>query len=122
MTRFREVLRLLAAHKINFIVVGGINVVLHGAPINTFDLGVVHSRDSTNVARLLVAREELAAGYRYTGGRKLKPAASRLVAKATVPQADSTGISTHRSSTLRQCRHSLEQLRIGDGGGWQTIT
>ncbi len=49
MTRFREV---LSSHSVDFIVVGGISAVLNGAPVNTFDLDIVHSRDPANVARL----------------------------------------------------------------------
>ena len=37
---------------VEFILVGGLAAVLHGAPIDTFDIHVVHSRDAANVARL----------------------------------------------------------------------
>ena len=33
--------------------------MLHGAPVTTFDLDVVHARDPENIARLLSALEEL---------------------------------------------------------------
>ena len=81
MTDFQEVLRILSTHKVDFIVVGGISAALHGAPVDTFDLDIVHSRDPGNIARLLKALEELEAEYRYTGGRKLKPAESHLASK-----------------------------------------
>ena len=81
MTRFREVLRILSTHNVDFIVVGGISAVLNGAPINTVDLDIVHSRDVANMSRLLAALDELGAEYRYTGGRKLKPAESHLVSQ-----------------------------------------
>ena len=68
-------------HGVDFIVVGGISAVLNGTPVNTLDLDIVHSRDTANIARLLVALEELGAEYRYTGGPKLKPAESHLVSK-----------------------------------------
>lgn len=55
--------------------------MLNGAPVNTFDLDIVHSRTPQNIARLLGALEELEAEYRYTGGRKLKPAESHLASK-----------------------------------------
>jgi hypothetical protein len=57
--------------------------VLHGSPVDTFDLDIVHSRDPGNIARLLKALDELEAEYRYTGGRKLKPAESHLASKDT---------------------------------------
>jgi len=81
MTRFREVLRILSAHGVDFIVVGGISAVLNGAPVNTVDLDIVHSRNTDNIGRLLNALDELGAEYRYTGGRKLKPAESHLASK-----------------------------------------
>jgi len=81
MTDFQEVLRILSTHHVDLIVVGGISAVLHGAPVSTFDLDIVHSRDPENVARLLMALKELDAEYRYAGGRKLKPAESHLASK-----------------------------------------
>jgi len=81
MTRFREVLQILSNHNVDFIVVGGISAVFNGAPVNTYDLDIVHSRDPANIARLLKALGDLEAEYRYTGGRKLKPAESHLISK-----------------------------------------
>jgi hypothetical protein len=81
MTRFREVLRILATHRVDFIVVGGISAVLNGAPVNTLDLDIVHSRELENIARLLKALDEMGAEYRDPGGRKLRPAESHLVSK-----------------------------------------
>ena len=63
--RFRTVLRTLVDHGVEFIVVGGVAAVLVGAPINTFDLDIVHSRDPENIARLLAALRELEACYRH---------------------------------------------------------
>ena len=37
------ILKILAIHRVDFIVVGGISGVLQGAPIATFDLDIVHS-------------------------------------------------------------------------------
>jgi hypothetical protein len=58
--------------------VGGVSAVLHGAPVTTFDLGIVHSRDPENVTRLLSALEELDARYRFQPERQLRPDASHL--------------------------------------------
>jgi hypothetical protein len=58
--------------------VGGVAAVLDGAPINTFDLDVVHSRNETNIARLLAVLEELDAVYRIHPERRIRPAASSL--------------------------------------------
>jgi len=61
---FLSILRTLRRAQIDFIVVGGICGVLHGAPITTFDLDLVHSRDPENVQRMLAALEILEARYR----------------------------------------------------------
>ena len=58
---FLAILRTLREHGVDFIVVGGVSAVLHGAPITTFDLDVVHARDSENVERVLQALEALEA-------------------------------------------------------------
>ena len=49
-----EILRLLAARRIDFIVVGMAAGVLRGAPTTTLDLDIVHRRSTENVSRLLV--------------------------------------------------------------------
>lgn len=77
-TDFLAILSILAEHRVEFIVVGGISAVLQGAPIATFDLDVVHSLGSENVRRLLKALAELGASYRTEGSRNLKPDASHL--------------------------------------------
>ncbi|MBS3762744.1 MAG: hypothetical protein KGZ25_05490 [Planctomycetes bacterium] len=57
----------------DFIIAGGVCAVLHGAPLSTFDLDLVHSREPDNVRRLLTALGELDAQYRDPAGRKIKP-------------------------------------------------
>ena len=52
--------------------------MLQGAPINTFDLDVVHSTDPANVDRLLGALEEMDAVYRAQPELRLRPNASHL--------------------------------------------
>ena len=76
--RFLELLRVLTLQRVDFIVVGGVSAVLHGAPVTTFDLDVVHARDPENVARLLSALDELEAVCRIRPERWLRPAESHL--------------------------------------------
>jgi hypothetical protein len=76
--RLFRTLRALRDGGVDFIVVGGVAAVLDGAPINTFDLDVVHSRNETNIARLLAVLEELDAVYRIHPERRIRPAASSL--------------------------------------------
>lgn len=71
-------LRALHAHGVEFIVVGGVCAVLHGAPIATFDLDVVHARTPANVDRLLEALKHLGATSRSHPGRTVVPGRSHL--------------------------------------------
>ena len=56
----------------------GVSAVLQGAPINTFDLDIVHSTDHENIAALLAALEQLEAYYRTQPAKRLRPQISRL--------------------------------------------
>lgn len=74
-SRGLSILRQLCDHEVDFIVVEGV-AVLEGAPINTFDIDLVHSRQPDNIARLLAALDSLEAAYRIRPD--LKPNASHL--------------------------------------------
>src|SRR5262245_47380920 len=75
---FWEALQVLADHKVDCIVVGGVGAVLQGAPINTFDLDIVHSRTPENLDRLLAALQDLDAYYRGQGTRVIRPGRSHV--------------------------------------------
>ena len=62
----------------DFIVVGGVCAALHGAPILTLDLDIVHSRKRDNIERLLKALEALEAHCRTHPEKKLRPEATHL--------------------------------------------
>jgi predicted nucleotidyltransferase len=72
------ILKTLLSHGVDFVIVGGVCAVLHGAPLATFDLDVVHSREPHNLDRLMVALEELQAHYRIPGRQDKKPGPSHL--------------------------------------------
>jgi len=75
---FLEILKILSKHKVDFIVVGGVCAVIHGAPVTTFDLDMVHSRSQDNLSRLVSALRELDASYRGRGDQRLRPELSHL--------------------------------------------
>jgi len=75
---YLAILKTLRSHGVDFVVVGGVCAVLHGAPLATFDLDVVHSREPHNLARLMAALEELHVYYRIPGRRDKKPGPSHL--------------------------------------------
>jgi len=74
-----ELLRRLADAGVEFIVVGGAAAVLHGAPITTEDLDIVHRRSPENVARLKTLLDELDARVRELANRRLPPQESALL-------------------------------------------
>ncbi len=49
---FEALLRALTSAGVAFIVVGGVAAALHGAPVATVDLDIVHRLDTENVRRL----------------------------------------------------------------------
>lgn len=75
---YLALLRTLKEHGVDFIVVGGVCAVLHGAPIATFDLDVVHSRSPENIERLLKALAALKATSRSHPEKNLVPGRSHL--------------------------------------------
>jgi hypothetical protein len=77
---FLALLRTMVEHGVDFIIVGGVSAVLHGAPITTFDLDLVHSRTPANIERLLLALKDLEACYRGQGDRLITPDSSHLAA------------------------------------------
>lgn len=76
--RFAELVALLAEHGVEFIIVGGVAGVLHGATLTTFDLDVLHRRTPENVDRLLRALARIDAVYRHDS-RRLTPGADHLL-------------------------------------------
>jgi hypothetical protein len=64
---------------VEFVVVGGLSATLNGAPVNTFDVDVVHRRSPENVDRLIPLLESLDAIYRIQPDRRLRPVRSALL-------------------------------------------
>jgi hypothetical protein len=57
--QYRTILRKLVDYGGDFIVVGGVAAVVAGAPVNTFDIDIVHSREPDNITRALKALGDL---------------------------------------------------------------
>jgi hypothetical protein len=76
---YRALLRILSEHGVEFIVVGGVCAVFHGAPVSTFDLDIVHARTPDNLQRLVAALRAVDAIYRELPERRLKPDETHLV-------------------------------------------
>ena len=61
---FRHILEVLNKHNVEYIVVGGVAAVIHGAPMTTFDLDTLVKVNSANAERLVRALSELEAHFR----------------------------------------------------------
>lgn len=85
-----SLLRELAKREVDHIVVGGMAGVLHGAPVVTADVDIVHRRTDDNVARLLRLLEDIDARLRHDD-RDLKPTASHLQGQGHVLLVTSLG-------------------------------
>jgi hypothetical protein len=59
-----RLLALLAAHDVDFVLIGGLAGALHGSPASTNDADICPSRTSDNLARLAAALVELDARIR----------------------------------------------------------
>jgi predicted nucleotidyltransferase len=75
---FLALLKTLDEHKVDFIIVGGVSAVLHGSPITTFDLDLLHSRAPENISRLLAALKKIEAIYRGLGEPRIEPTGPQL--------------------------------------------
>jgi hypothetical protein len=77
---------------VEFIVVGGAAGLLHGAPITTQDLDIVHRRTAENVERLLNLLLRLDAYMRYDlANRRLRPTAEMLAGRGQINLSTSLG-------------------------------
>lgn len=77
---------------VEFVIVGGAAGVLHGAPITTNDLDIVHRRTPANVARLLEVLQRLDATMRYDPAQRgLRPTAEMLAGTGQINLSTSLG-------------------------------
>jgi hypothetical protein len=76
---FLAALRALAERRVEFMVIGGVGAVLHGAPMTTVDLDVVHARTADNVERLHLALVKIDACYREHLPKLLRPRIADLL-------------------------------------------
>ena len=79
-----ELLRRLSDAGVEFIVVGGAAAVLHGAPITTEDVDIVHRRTAANVARLKAVLDDLKAHVRELANRKLPVSEAALAGEGHI--------------------------------------
>ena len=77
-SRFFDLLEILVRHEIDFIVVGGIAAILHGAPIMTADVDILFEAKPENIKRLVEALQRVGAYYADPIGRHFEPDVYKL--------------------------------------------
>ncbi len=75
---FIALLSLLKVHEVNFVVIGGVCAIMHGASLTTFDVDIVPERSEENLARLENALREMEAYYREHPPGRILPEAKRM--------------------------------------------
>lgn len=60
----KTILRVLRAHGVDFVVIGGLAGIARGSSYPSFDLDIVYEREDTNLERLAAALTELGAKLR----------------------------------------------------------
>ena len=78
-SKFSACLLALEKSGAEFILVGGLAAVLHGAPVQTYDVDIVYSRTADTVDRLLEVLNEIDAVFRIQPERQLRPNISHLL-------------------------------------------
>ncbi len=117
---YHAILETLRRHGVDFVIVGGVCAVLHGAPLATFDLDVVHSREPENLARLMAALKELGATYRIAGRRNRKPGLSHIASEGHQLLATRFGPldllgTVGQGSDYSELLHETVELEVGGG-------
>ena len=77
-TDFFKIFEVLAKYNVEYIIVGGVSAVLNGAPVTTYDLDIIHSREKDNLGRLMSALTELNTYYRTRRDIKIVPEVDAL--------------------------------------------
>jgi hypothetical protein len=62
--RPKAILQTLAAHEVDFVLIGGLAGMAHGSSFPSFDVDIAYARDRANLERLAAALRELSATLR----------------------------------------------------------
>jgi hypothetical protein len=92
MEQITKLLEVLSSSGVEFIVIGGAAGILHGAPVTTMDLDIVHRRTPENIAKLLDVPRKLGAYFHPDlAQRRLPPLESDLAGHGHLNMQTSMG-------------------------------
>lgn len=83
MERLVPILKTLAAHQVEFVVIGNLGARIQGATVHTRDADIVYHWAKENLKRLLLALADLDAHIRTDRGLLRLPAGEPAVLKAS---------------------------------------
>ncbi len=113
-----KLLRELSQREIEYVVVGGMAAVLHGAPVVTADVDIVHRRTPENVNALLEVLRELEARLRFDT-RKLFPSEAHLLGHGHILLATSLGpidlLCEVQGEGYEELLPYAQDLKLGEG-------
>ncbi len=90
-TDLEALLEVLTGAGLEFVVVGGVAAVLHGAPITTLDLDIVPRQSVENIERLWELLDELDAQMRLSTGSVKRPTREMLAGKGQINLSTNLG-------------------------------
>ncbi|MCP4447454.1 MAG: hypothetical protein GY811_19250 [Myxococcales bacterium] len=90
-TDLEALLESLAGAGLEFVVVGGVAAVLHGAPVTTLDLDIVPRQSVENIERLWGLLDRLDAQMRLSTGPVKRPTREMLVGKGQINLSTNLG-------------------------------
>ena len=99
----------LAAHQVNFVVIGNYGAQLHGVEVQTQDADMAFQREKRNLERLMAALAELGAAIRFEGGT------------VTLPTHDPQLLAQGEIWNLRTVYGDLDLLYSPAGGGYKEL-
>lgn len=120
MFNFEQMLVALAEADVQFILVGGVCSILHGAPLLTTDVDIVPNREPDNLLRLEHALRALNAYYREHPPGRILPEAARMAGPGhhllmtSVGPLDVLGVVAGGRDYAALLPHSSE-VKIADG-------
>jgi predicted nucleotidyltransferase len=99
----------LAAHQVNFVVIGNYGARLHGVEVQTEDADMAFQRERQNLERLMSALADLDAAIRFEGGT------------VPLPTHDPVLLARGEIWNLRTVYGDLDLLYSPAGGGYEDL-
>jgi hypothetical protein len=108
---FAACLTALQQSGVEFILVGGLAAVLQGAPVQTYDVDIVHARTHENVERLLELLNSIDAIFRIQPARRIRPNATHPVQHTHFSRVLQVGLRNDHKPRKKICARNCPALK-----------